>query len=335
MLAEFRALGGIVENVCLKTGVHGRGLFPCDPSKPVRIAIPSSLLVDARHFELRNGMVRVGEQAGIGLRARQLLEAYQQNFGWGVARRETENLLQMFREAPPGLRQLLRVPFQLEEWLEEPSERTAFEKFLRARVLAHNNMEVLLPVIGLANHGPGTKFEATDGVVLRGEFAGEIMVRYNLCDPLDIFATWGFASSEPFALSLALGFRDDDRQLVISREKVGFGADGTPFVPSVRIDGDKVAFSYLMLGHRHFPRIARGIFTKLMRDLDWPNPETLFDRIQHVNRMQFYRLMEVCEGAAPPLARLLRTMARYHLEAMSHHVGTRELGQDASTAGAQ
>ena len=49
MLDEFRALGGTADNICLKEGPFGRGLFPRDPSKPIRIHIPENLLVDLKH----------------------------------------------------------------------------------------------------------------------------------------------------------------------------------------------------------------------------------------------------------------------------------------------
>ena len=37
LLAEFRALGGTAENVILRQGPHGRGLFSLNPSDPVRL----------------------------------------------------------------------------------------------------------------------------------------------------------------------------------------------------------------------------------------------------------------------------------------------------------
>ena len=39
MLDEFRALGGVAENIRLGHGVFGRGLFPIDPAKPIRIVV--------------------------------------------------------------------------------------------------------------------------------------------------------------------------------------------------------------------------------------------------------------------------------------------------------
>ena len=46
MLDEFRSLGGIADNIRLGEGRFGRGLFPVDTSRPYRIHIPPSLLVN-------------------------------------------------------------------------------------------------------------------------------------------------------------------------------------------------------------------------------------------------------------------------------------------------
>ena len=55
MLEEFRVLGDTADNVCLKEGRYGRGLFPVDPSKRVKIHIPDSLLVEPKYVSIMDG----------------------------------------------------------------------------------------------------------------------------------------------------------------------------------------------------------------------------------------------------------------------------------------
>jgi hypothetical protein len=59
MLTEFRALGGIAENIRLGAGSFGRGLFPIDPIKPINISIPEELLVSVDAVAIENGAFRV------------------------------------------------------------------------------------------------------------------------------------------------------------------------------------------------------------------------------------------------------------------------------------
>ena len=121
MLEEFRALGGTAENICLKNGRFGRGLFPVDPAKPISVRIPDSLLVEPKHVSVENGAFRLDAHAPVGAREKSFLENYQRDFSWGVTYHETEGLLQMFHAAPAELRELLRKPFNFDRWLAGPT----------------------------------------------------------------------------------------------------------------------------------------------------------------------------------------------------------------------
>jgi hypothetical protein len=325
MLDEFRALGGTADNICLKQGAYGRGLFPRDPSRRIRVHIPEALLVDIKHVTIANGAARIDDAAGISERARQFLESYQRDFAWGVARQDIEDLLQMMHEAPAELRDVLDSPFNAEHWLVGPSEEATRDRFFWTRAIGYNGLRAVIPIVELANHGEGALYECGNGVGLSGRFHGEVLVRYNTCDPLDMFVHWGFPSPEPFAVSLQLGLKSDAGLLVVGRGDMLEMPDRRPFFPDVSIAGDQITLSYMMLGHKKYPRLARGIFYKIMRDAGRPRPEAAFDEIQHINRMQCFRLLELSELAAQPLGALLRRVARYQLEAMSHNVGTRDI----------
>ena len=82
LVAEFRALGGIAENICLREGAHGRGLFPVNPARPVAIRIPDHLLADSAWAEFHDGSFRLAQGAQIGGRERAFLEEYQNGLSW-------------------------------------------------------------------------------------------------------------------------------------------------------------------------------------------------------------------------------------------------------------
>jgi hypothetical protein len=322
MLDEFRALGGTADNVCLRDGPFGRGLFPLDPSRPVNIRIPDSLLVQLKHVEFDNNVFQVGPGARIGAREKNFLENYQRDFSWGAGRQFTEDLLQMI----PELRELLNLPFNADRWLAEPTPRLTQELFLASRVINYKESWTIMPIVELANHGHATHYTVNDGVGLSGQFSDEILPEYQLCDPLKIFTKWGFASGcESFALSLSMGLEGKSGSIVIERDDVSVAPGRRPFFPDVSIRGREMTLSYLMLGHKNHPRLARGNFYRIMRDAGRSDAEETFDRIQHINRTQLYRLASASERAAPALGRLLRDVARFQLEAMSHSIGTCEV----------
>jgi len=323
MLEEFRALGGTADNVCLGQGRLGRGLFPRDPAKPVRVRISDNLLVDWKHVEFENDVFRISAAAQISAREKAFLENYYRDFSWGAGRQELTGLLQMMHDAPAELREVLR-PFYAFRWLEHPTPKTVQARFLDSRVIGYKGGDVIMPIVELANHGHATQYQTADGVGLSGTFSGEILVQYQLCDPLQIFGKWGFASdSESFALSLPL--KPGSLGIAIRREDVELKPGTTPFFPKVATTGFQMTLSYLMLGHKNYPRLARGIFYRIMRDAGRTDAEDVFDFIHHTNRMQFFKLIAASEMAAPPLGQLLRKVARYQLEAMSHSIGTRDV----------
>lgn len=318
MLEEFRALGGTADNIQLGEGNFGRGLFPIDPSRPIKVHIPESLLVDFKHVEFANDAFRVGPEATIGEREKRFLEAYEQDFSWGASRHDTQNLLQMMHDAPEELRDKLRK-FCL-WWLAGPTPEAIQERFFGSRTIARNGRDVVMPIVELANHGDAAGYDFRNGIGLSGEFAGEVLVRYRLTDPWRIFANWGFPSTSEF-IALSMGMTREE--FVIENEEIEVINPARPFFPKVSSDGPQLKLSYLMLGNRKNPRFARGIFRRIMQDAGRPDADEVFDRILHVNRTEFFDLLEASELAAPPLGRLLRTVILLQLRAISHCIGSR------------
>jgi hypothetical protein len=325
MLAEFRALGGIAENLCLKNGAFGRGLFPLEPSKPYKLHIPASLLININHVEFENDVFRVGPKAQIGERARSFLEGYERDFSWGVANQEVRDVLQMLYEAPEEIRELMRSPFNTDSWLIEPTHPAAVQRrYLASRALAFKpGIDVVIPIVELANHGQKTGYEVDEnGVGLKGKTDGEILANYHRDDPLGMFVGWGFVSeNESFACSLSLGVDKKGPPLRIMRKEVNLELRPRPFMPDVTREGDTLILSFLMLGNRHNPQLPRAIFDHIMREAGRKNVVEMFDYIQLVNRLQWLKLMKASESAAVPLGQMLRNLARSQLEAMSYNIG--------------
>src|SRR5436305_1795885 len=156
MLEEFRALGGVADNVYLGEGRFGRGLFPIDPSRPIKIHIPESLLLPVKHVEFRNDAFRIKPGAPIGARERRFLENYERDFSWNASREHIHDLLQMVHEAPLELREQLRKFCAW--WVSGPTPKAVQERFIASRAIRYNGKRVLMPITELANHGDGIEY---------------------------------------------------------------------------------------------------------------------------------------------------------------------------------
>jgi hypothetical protein len=322
MLDEFRALGGVANNVRLDYGPFGRGLFPIDPKKPVTIRIPDNLLVQLEHVVFENHAFRVSPASALDARARAFIERYEQDFSWGTTRIETERFLAMMNELPEALREMLTTQLDLGNFFQAPSPRLTATMFIAARAItASGGRRVIMPIIELANHGPGVRYDTQWGVSLHGQFDGEVLVRYTVpADPYDLFAHWMFAPAEPMAFSIKMNLSAGGKEIRIDRE---FNEEEAPWVPKVSVDGNRISLAYLLLGHRQFPRIPRGAFQRAMSAAGVDKAGEVFEIIQHVNRERFLDLLDALEGLDLPAVQPLRALARNQLRALSCYYGLR------------
>jgi hypothetical protein len=327
MIGAFRALGGTADNIGLGHGTLGRGLFPLDAAKPVRLHVPENLLFAVEDVEFTDEGPRIGESTGVAKPEREFFENYEATFSWGGGgRAESAQFIAALDALPPDVRALLIADFGMGEFLEgDPGERTR-KRFLKSRVVGINGKEAVMPVIELANHGTeGLLYEFDAGLKIEGKPGAEVLVRYNSRDAFGIFHAYGFASPQPQAFSVPMKTSLGAAELVIQSDIGAYTMRGNFPVPQVKIQGSNLLLSHLMIGRRGFPRLSRGIFCTLMREAGATNADEVFDNILFFNRMNFLKLLAVLETHPGEMSLTLRRMARYQLEAMAYCMGKREL----------
>jgi hypothetical protein len=323
LLAEFRELGGIAENICLRDGAYGRGLFPVEPAKPVAIRIPDHLLADAAWAEFHDGVFRLAADAKIGGRERTFLEEYQNTLSWGgAARRDLERTVEQAQQLPPDLRQALTSEFHCGPWFADPTNHLVEELFVGSRPIRYKGRTVFMPFIELANHGAGPPIFTRDGVWIHGTFSGEVLVKYADFDSHGMFMTWGFAADQPQAFSIALQGKVGQRPVQIGRELGGLDPAKEVWSPQFLRTPDVVKVEFLMVGNRRHPRESKPIFRALMRSAGLSDFDAAFETIQHTNRLHFLNLLAAVEDVDGAMALTLRRMARFQLQAMSYCYGS-------------
>jgi hypothetical protein len=322
LIAEFRELGGTAENICLREGPYGRGLFPIDTAKPVTIRVPETLLAQSDWAQFHGGAFRLTQEAEIGLRERAFLEDYQNKLSWGAGgRRDTERTLEQAQQISPELRKALRSEFHCGLWFADPTDRLVQELFVGSRPIGYKGHTVFMPFIELANHGAGPPIVTNDGVGLHGLFPGEVLVRYAEFDPHGVFVIWGFAADQSQAFSIALQGKVGGRPVQIGRDLGALDPSKEVWFPRFDQTETGAKLEFLMIGNNRHPRGSRSIFHTLMRDRGLSGFETAFETIQHTNRLHFLKLLSAVEEVEGAMALTLRRMARFQLQAMSYCYG--------------
>ena len=322
LVAEFRALGGIAENICVREGAHGRGLFPVNPARPVAIRIPDHLLADSAWAEFHDGSFRLAQGAQIGGRERAFLEEYQNGLSWGGGgRQHLEQIVEQAQQLTPELRRALEHEFHCGPWFADASDRLIAELFVGSRPIRYKGRMVFMPFIELANHGAGPAISTRDGVGVHATFPGEVLVKYADFDSHGMFATWGFAVDRPQAFSIALQGKIGQRPMQIGRELGALDPAKDVWFPQISQAQGINQLEFLMIGNRRHPPASKQIFYALMRGAGLSDFETAFETIQHTNRRHFLNLLAAVEEVDGAMALTLRRMARFQLQAMSYCYG--------------
>ena len=330
MVADFRSFGGVFDNARLGEGRFGRGIFAIDPARPVTMRCPPSLFVKVRDIEFgEGGAISIRPEAEIGDAERDFFVRYMEAFNWGVARSECEAFLRDADALPEPVKAYLTNNFDLGEIFAGDVVSRARARFIKTRMISWKEFFVLFPVVDLVNHSSAASgFQILDdGITVSGQFADEVFVRYNVSDPLGVFSAWGFLSDELAAFSVRMNVQVGSlARLVIDRNLREKQLVGDFLAPRVTRDGDTATLSHLMIGNAHFPRLSKGLFYRMMKDLGLGvHAEEMFDHIHHHNRTMFFNFLALLEDYEGPTITLLRRVCRKQLEAMSFSLGVRQV----------
>jgi hypothetical protein len=322
ILDEFRSLGGTADNITLREGPLGRGLFSIDAGRPFRLRVPESLLIEVGDVVFENGMLKIGPNSKAGARERNFLEDYYARLAWGAGGRE--EIGRIFEEGaalPAELREALDTKYHCGGWFQNPTAERIERQFVDSREFDYHGRDVLMPVADLANHGPACRYDSKNGIALNGTVSGEITARYTETDTFGIFRSWGFVSESAVALSVELEGAMESLRLRIERRSDDTRDDESPWVPA-RADGNGiVTLSFLVLGHREQPGLARSVFRSLFRKARLGDADEAFDKVWRANLQHFLALLEDLEPLDGPMARSLRRMARLQIQTMAYCFG--------------
>lgn len=325
LLQAFRGLGGTAVNFARKPGSR-RGLVPIDPSMNAVLHVPEKLIVAVQDLEFVNGRLKVTSSATIGNAERSFLDNYLDGISWGGGGRdEALAFMQSLRELPDDVRQLLITEFGIEPLL-EGGEEIAQQWYLENRRVRWRDKAVFAPLVELIDHAASAMpFADREGIALGGKFEGEIRIRRSDADPFLFFRRNGYASPEPVAFSQPLSMDVRGSTIEIAKIVNLSSKLGSVAVPDYVREGNALNVSCLLIGGSGFPRLPRGVFKAMTKDMQLPSADQTFDVILHNNRILFLKLLAVLEPYEGTMITTLRKVARYQLEAMSWCIGTREL----------
>jgi len=331
LIAEFRELGGVAENVRLGEGRLGRGIFVIDPAKPARLYAPKHLLIPAECVEIRDGRMKVKASANVDDRTRRFFEAFEEHFGWGAG---------LFDYLWHSQEEWNRLPSEMvsavaamgtfedsELRVIAPTVDVCLQAYRRTRSIRLEDKPYFMHVIELVNHSSTAQgYDCGGGVAVEGRFEDEMLVCYNRADAWKRAVVSGFSDRSVFAHSIPVVLEISGQHYAIGREFAVSDVAGGIAFPKIQSDGNVTRLTFLTLGHSLAPDVPRAIFRKLMcPGLNTSRADEVFDVISHFNRTKFVDLLRTLRKYDSPITQMLADAAIDQLETLSYCVGARPL----------
>jgi hypothetical protein len=339
LVAEFRGLGGVAENVRLGTGRFGRGIFVVDPAKPAKLHASENLLVPIDQLEIRAGHMVLTPESTLGRREREFFETYQRHFGWSAGLYEgLWQAQEAWSRLPAPVVEAIKALGALDDpdrRFLAPTAELCFKEYFATRQFTYGGRLHLVPLVELVNHyGRANRYDIDigSGIGVSGAFADEMLVRYNLGDSWARAVVSGFTEIALLANSLVITVAIGARHVSIGRQLNSMELrDGVMF-PRAEWDGDVMRLPFLTLGYTEEHDLPRAVFRALMGpSLTTAQADEAFDSIAHFNRTKFLELLRTLRKFDGPLIDLLEEAAINQLQVLSCCVGARTLNDGSSS----
>ncbi len=324
LLARFRALGGIADNLGIRPCAHGLGVFAVHPRRPVRLVTPSRLLIAPSALAVTpQGHVQVGSVEGMAPDVVAFHELYQRRFGWGAGGWESiSQHWQQLCALPDALKQYLQILGCQDDLSRPLTPGEAFQLHCRSRQILVNGLSRLMPMLELVNHADeGVPYEVSSaGVGLSGTFRGEVMARYRRhMDAFHFFYNYHFAT--PGRIILSCDVRIDApgaRSLRITRMDARAQVRDGVRHPQVNAGPDEIHLSFVELFNRDQPASPRQVLVGLLQEQGMParSAHQLFDGLLAHNCQVRRDFLQACDGLDGRVVQGLRDVAAHQLEGL-------------------
>jgi len=320
-LEHFRALGGIADNIELREGGYGRGLFPKDIKRSVKLFIPNKLLIPTEWLQLDGqSKLVLSDACDWEDEAKSFYLNYLHDYGFNesLMQEMLAQQLQLYK-LPNSLKMLMSGFGFSPDLFQEASRPKCLEVFKNSRRLYVNSKLVLFPVFELMNHDERSKKSFhidSKGVAVSGSFKNEILVHYGMAgDAALMFEGYGFSTPKPYTFSGAMAINLGSKVIKIARFVNLFTNIGKTNVPKVKLEGNEIHLSCLVLGSVNDKNSPKKVFTKLMHSVGMPQhiASNVFDGIVEQNRNFFLHLLEELKPLEGSVVENMRTMARNQL----------------------
>jgi len=322
-LARFRELGGIAENIELRNGIYGRGLFPIDQNRSVKLAVPDHLLANEDWLQLNaNGELMLSDACDWDDKAKEFFLDYQAEYGiGGKLKQDIMHQQKELHALPHPIKKALVAYGMSESLFQEPTHQACLDVYLKSRKINRKNRLVLMPLVELVNYDAMCRkcFDRDPYLGISGKFSNEIVVDYNvIADSAIMFENYCFSTERQNAFSGSMAINLGQRVIKIERFVNLHDIAAKNMVPKVHVEGNSLYLSFLVVGDMKDKDFPYKLFEKIMSDMGMPSKMAaeVFEGIVNQNKNFFLQLLKMLDPLDSVAVKNMRTMARNQLLTM-------------------
>ena len=323
LLYEFRRLGGIADNVCLKEGEYGRGIFSFNPSVKARIFTPSKLLIKKDDIYLEDNKLRIKKDKEYNQEIRNFFNFYQDNFSWGSGGKETTELfekgLSLFS---PNLNELINkhVLVDLERRHKGKWDEVIKNQFLISRAFKFKNSLFIAPIWELVNHKVRSlPFIVTEQGISTPNLPplnGEIRHSYGNSSSLNRFFSFGFFSEESIVFSLPFTIYNENLDINITCKGYSLNDDSM----TIERFGNQIIMEGLPIADFNNKELPYDYFIEILKKIDNIDiPQNILQTIFKLNISIRKKMIEECHFSKNEVSQSFTKLLLYEISLIPSH----------------
>jgi hypothetical protein len=324
ILEKFRALGGIADNVELRTGLFGRGIFPIKSNLPIKIITPTHLLVSPSWLKLdRENHIRINPKLNLDPAFIDFYESYQQFYGWSnVGINELSDYHNELIKLPKSIKQFLLLFGWQNSDFDKKNIRDYLNEYLSSRQIRIGNESKLMPIVELINHShDGMQYLASEGVRFEGTFKDEVLACYHgSFDAIHFFRIYHFNSESTTVLSCDVKIDVPNiGSINISRFDAMVDIKDGVIIPRMVKKKNGIQIDFLELINNKNKQTPRHVFINGMRQFDVSLlvANQIFDGLIEHNRKAYTDLIAECRLSNNKVAKQLECIALNQLKLLT------------------
>jgi len=324
ILRKFEDLGGIANNIELREGEFGRGLFSKNPQLPVKIRVPTHLLLSPSFISLNDkNQIQIKQKSTLDPIFISFYESYHNFFGWGnCGYKEINEFHNELIALPKNLKQYLLLFGWKRTDFDKKSNKELLNDYFISRQIRIKNESRLMPIIELINHSnSGKEFIVDQGVTVEGIFQDEVLTCYhgNL-DAFHFFKNYHFASNSTLVLSCDVKIDVPKLGVInISRFDSEIEVKDGIVIPKITKKNSEIQISFLDLSNGKKGSNPREIFITRMAEfnINKTTSNTIFDGLIDHNRKALSSLINECNLINSSIAKQIQLIAANQLKALN------------------